>query len=548
MAATKSSHIEPSEAESADVGPAAALPDPLAARAAAVPERLAVIAGDQRWTYGQLNIEVNRLVGGLESLGLQAGERAVWCGPNSTEVVVFMHACRKLGLVAVPASYRSTSSELAHVVNDSQAALVVVDSEYAATMGTALEPLTGWREVVVFHAVLDGESPPPIQVGAMRLWTDVLALGTTDEPPPPADLGAAMMYTSGTTGRPKGAIRTRSDRALIGAMLSELRFGAAEVHLTTGPLYHAGPNAFALLTHICGGTLVLARSFDPEAWLNLVGQHQVTSTFSAPTHLKRIVSLPAETIATADMSSMRTLIANAAPVPYALKQEVIAKLGDGFLFEVYGSTELGLAAILRPEDQLTKPGSCGKPYGGIELRVVDQAGQSTLPGQPGELFVRTALAIDGYRGNVEQMPSLDGGWHSVGDIAYLDDEGYLYICDRGIDMIITGGMNVYPAEVEAVLHAHPDVFDVAVIGLPDDEWGERVHAVMQPRPGHTIDVDALSELVDAQLAGFKRPRSWDVRESLPRTESGKLLKRVLRQEYRSENPSSVKVKSVKVNS
>ncbi len=492
-------------------------PDPLAAWAAVAPDATAVIEGDRPVTYAQLNDQVNRLVGGLADLGLRAGEKAVWCGPNSLAVVTFMHACRKLGLVAVPACYRFMPAELAHVVLDSGAAAVVADAEVAAAVAAATRNAPAVRETIVFEGRYSG----------MRDWVDVVARGSTTEPPPPDDYGTAMMYTSGTTGRPKGAIRTRSDRRLIAAMLAELRFGSAEVHLTTGPLYHAGPNAFALLTHIVGGTLVLTRHFDPQDWLNLVGRHGVTSTFSAPTHLKRIVSLPDDVLAGADLSSMRTLIANAAPVPFALKQEVVAKLGEGFLFEVYGSTELGLAAILRPEDQLRKPGSCGRPYGGIELAILRSDGSRAEPGEVGELYVSTALAIDGYHGDVDQMAEVGGRWHSVGDLAYLDSEGFLYICDRRTDLIITGGMNVYPAEVEAVVHCHPDVADVAVVGVPDAEWGQRVHALVAPREGRTLVVADLADLVARELAGFKRPRSWEVRADLGRTESGKLPKRLL---------------------
>ena len=291
----------------------------------------------------------------------------------------------------------------------------------------------------------------------------------------------------------------------LSSRCSGWRFGE-EVHITTGPLYHSGPLGWATLNHAIGGTIVLMRHFDAEGWIDLVREHRVTNTFTAPTQLKRIVSLPDAVLARADLSSMRSLVANAAPVPYALKQEVIAKLGDGFLFEVYGSTELGVDAVLLPEDQLRKPGSCGRPYGGIRLRIVGDDGADQLPGEPGELFISTTFALDGYHATEERIADLDG-WKSVGDVAYVDDEGYLYICDRKNDMIISGGMNVYPAEIEAVLHAHPDVMDVAVFGIPSDEWGESVHAVVQPRSSDQIDLADLDRYASQHLSGYKRPRS-----------------------------------------
>ena len=342
-----------------------------------------------------------------------------------------------------------------------------------------------------------------------------------------------MLYTSGTTGKPKGALRTTTNAPVVLALLGELGFQMGnEVHITTGPMYHSGPLAFVSLNHSAGAPIIVLRRFDPAAWLNAVKLHKVTNTFSAPTQLKRIVSLPDDVLATADCSSMRCLIANAAPVPYALKEEVIAKLGDGFLFEVYGSTEMGIITVLRPEDQLRKPGSCGKPYGGIEFRIVKDDGTVAAPGEQGELFMSTGLAMDGYHRTEEQLTEYEGGkWKSVGDIAYADDEGYLYICDRKKDMIISGGVNIYPAEIEAVLHGHPQVLDVAVFGIPDDEWGESVYCIVQPKAGEDLDLDDLRAFAEANMAKYKVPRGWQVRDELPRTDAGKLLKRVLRDEF-----------------
>jgi acyl-CoA synthetase (AMP-forming)/AMP-acid ligase II len=284
------------------------------------------------------------------------------------------------------------------------------------------------------------------------------------------------------------------------------------------------------------------RKFDPELWVDLVTRHKVTNTFSAPTQLKRIVALPPESLARLDLSSMRSLVANAAPVPYALKQEIYDKLGDWFLFEVYGSTELGVDTVMRPEDQLRKPGSCGRPYGGIQILILGEDAKPAPTGEPGELYVRTPLAMDGYHRSDEKLSNLDlegGGWKSVGDIARVDEEGFVSICDRAKDMIISGGVNIYPAEIEAVLHEHPEVMDAAVFGIPDDDWGEKVHAVVQPRAGQTIRLAALEAFAAERLAGYKRPRSWEFRDELPRTESGKLLKRVLRDEHWTGRESKV---------
>jgi acyl-CoA synthetase (AMP-forming)/AMP-acid ligase II len=391
------------------------------------------------------------------------------------------------------------------------------------------------RDIVVFG----GDAPP----GCLA-WEDVLAAQPDTEPRDKGiDLsaGASMIYTSGTTGRPKGALRTTTDPETVLALLGELRLLEGRgVHLTTGPLYHSGPLAFASLAHTLGNPVVVLRRFDPAAWLRLVREHRVTDTFSAPTQLKRIVTLPPGELARADVSSMRCLIADAAPVPYALKQEVIAKLGDGFLYEVYGSTELGIATVLKPEDQLRKPGSCGKPYGRIELKVVRDDGTEAPTGEPGELFIRTRLAMDGYHRSEEQLTELaESEWKSVGDVAFVDDEGYVSICDRKKDMIISGGVNIYPAEIEAVIHGHPQVLDAAVIGVPDEEWGERVYAVVQPKPGSTVDLDALRSFVDERVAGYKRPRGYEVRDTLPRTDAGKLLKRVLRDEFWHDHDTRV---------
>jgi acyl-CoA synthetase (AMP-forming)/AMP-acid ligase II len=488
-------------------------------------------------TFGQLNSVVNRLANGLGALGAQRGDRLVWCGPNSLEVLTTIHAARKAHLTAVPLSYRFNADEMAYVIDNSDATTVVVDAEQAPLIARVRDQLPKVRAVVGYG----GELPDGI-----RSWDDLIGDQPDREPdeleaPPYEGVGAQMIYTSGTTGKPKGALRTTSDPAVVFALLGELGLQLGdEIHLTTGPLYHSGPLAFAALAHTMASPVVVLRKFDPAAWLRLVAEHRVTNSFSAPTQLKRIVSLPPGELARADVSSLRCLIANAAPVPYALKQEIIEKLGDWFLYEVYGSTELGIVTVLKPEDQLRKPGSCGTTYGPIEVRIVRDDGTEAAVDEPGELFIRTTLAMDGYHRTSEQLTELDeGDWKSVGDVASIDSEGYLSIRDRKKDMIISGGVNIYPAEIEAVLYAHPQVLDAAVFGIPDDEWGESVYAIVQPKPGETIELGELGDFVGERLARYKCPRSYEVRDALPRTDAGKLLKRVLRDEFWAEHGRSL---------
>ena len=514
--------------------------DVLALYARTTPDSAAVIVDEalggrpSATSFSQLNSQVNRLAHAIRDLGVLQGERIVWCGPNSLEVLVTIHAARKSGQVAVPLSYRFNADEMAYVIDNSDATLVIVDSEQAPIVAEIRGRIPKVREVLVFG----GDVPD----GA-RGWDDVLSAQPDTEPVArdKSEVGAQMLYTSGTTGKPKGALRTATDSALVGALLGELglRFGE-EVHITTGPLYHSGPLAFASIAHSMGGAIIVLRRFDPTAWLRLVKEHRATNTFSAPTQVKRIVSLPPGELARADLSSMRCLIANAAPVPYALKQEVFEKLGDWFLFEVYGSTELGIVTVMKPADQLDKPGSCGKPYGGIEIKIIADDGSEAAPGDPGELFIRTTLAMDGYHRTTEQLTELeDGGWKSVGDVAKVDGDGFVSICDRKKDMIISGGVNIYPAEIEAVIYAHPQILDAAVFGIPDDEWGESVYCVVQAKEGEQLDLDEIDRFVTERVAGYKRPRGYEQRDGLPRTDAGKLLKRLLRDEFWKDRSSAV---------
>ena len=353
-----------------------------------------------------------------------------------------------------------------------------------------------------------------------------------------------MIYTSGTTGKPKGAFRAGAqDPETVGALLNLFGYRPDDVYITTGPLYHSGPSAFMSAGQLFGQTIVVQRKFDPEDWLRLVDKYRASSTFSAPAPIRMICALPAEVKDRYDRSSMRVMLANAAPWSYALKQRYVADFPAGSLFEIYGSTELGVDTVLLPQDQLRKPGSCGRPAPGIEIRLLGDDGNEvtgTGPDHPGEVFVRSNGVFDTYyKNDASYESSSRGDFHTVGDIAYWDDEGYLYICDRKTDMIISGGMNIYPAEIEAALDRHPEIYDVAVFGIPSDEWGEVVHATVVRSAGSSLTAAQVTAFARENLAGYKVPRSVDFTGELPRTGSGKVLKRQLRAPFWSGRTAQV---------
>jgi fatty-acyl-CoA synthase/long-chain acyl-CoA synthetase len=508
----------------------APVPDPLAALTAAHPSKTAIIEGDRRLSYAAFNALVNRYANVLVGLGVRAGTKVTWCGRNSTEVVALIAALRKAGAVGVPLNYRLSPEEASYVVANADSALVLFDVEQAPQLELAAREAEGVRGWLAFRSgtgqVPDWASDLDAEA-ARSPETEPAAAG--DDPA----AGTAMFYTSGTTGKPKGVVRGQPDPEIVIGLVTEIGYQPGDVYLTTGPLYHSGPMSFMLIVQQMGGTVVVMRDFDPERWLELVEEHKVTATFSAPTPIRRVLDLPDEVIAARDLSSLRRFIANAAPWPFELKRRYVEKIGEGSLFEVYGSTELGVDTILRPEDQMRKPGSCGRPAPGIEIALFDDKGERVEePRVPGDLYVRSKATFDAYyKADRKFEDAKLGEWLTVGDIAYRDDEGFYYICDRRTDMIISGGVNIYPAEIEAVLTAHPAIADAAVFGIPSQEWGESVHAAVVVHPGAEASDAELDAFCREHLASYKVPRGYDRIAEVPRNPSGKALKRQLRDPY-----------------
>ena len=496
--------------------------DIVAAHAAKHPDRPALIEGERALTWEEFFRTRNRLAHSLAALGIGAGQHAIVYAHNALENLVSSAALRVLGAVAVPMNHRLTTDEVAYILDNSDATTVFVDDAFLPMAERVRHAAR------VEHWITLGAERRPWAAAL----TDLLTRGS-DGAPGVTTMGGSMVYTAGTTGKPKGALRRAIDPTAVLPRLAALNcLDPAQVHLVAGPLYHSAPGGFALYAQMVGGTVVVMRKFDPEDALRLIERHRCTTTFMAPTLVKRIVDLPAAVRARYDVSCMRSLVVAAAPCPMRVKEQALAMFGP-VLYEFYGSTELGVNTVLRPEDVLRKPGSCGRAAPGKEIALLDDDGRPVPTGQPGELYVRRFPGIlDEYYRDPEATEQMRrGDWYTVGDVAYVDADGFYYICDRKRDMIISAGVNIYPAEIEDVLHRHPKVLDAAVFGVPDEEWGERVHAALQVRDGETLTAEEITVFCREHMAGYKVPREVSFHDVFPRDAAGKLLKRQLREPH-----------------
>ena len=496
--------------------------DFLAVHAEGSPDKPALILGERVVDFATLNKRANQAAHVFKELGCEQQDRVAIMSFNSIQGFEISNGLRRASLVAVPVNYRLRGSEVAYLLNDSGAGVVCADDDHVEVVDGARPEVKGHR-----HYVAMGNARPE----GWNSYDDLMS-GAPDEALEAhgsGGLGASMIYTSGTTGQPKGAWRPNGvNIENVLQVISIFGLNQSDVHLMCGPGYHSAVAFFAVLHQVLGATNAIQPKFEADAALDLIERHRVTTTFMAPTLLKRLVD--AQERRPRDLSSLRALILGAAPCPHALKVRAEAVLGK-VIWEFYGATETGINTVLRPEDQLRKPGSCGTAVPGQEIRLVGPDGSEAPDGEPGEFMVRNSWLAEYYKRPDATTNSLHDGFFSVGDVAYRDEEGYYYICDRQIDMVISGGVNIYPAEIEAVLHAHPAVMDAAVIGVPDEQWGESVKAVVQLRKGMNVSAGDLIAFCDERLAGYKKPRSVDFVDELPRDAAGKLLKRMVREPY-----------------
>ncbi len=512
------------------------------AHAATTPDKAAVIMGETGavTTYAELDAGANRLSQLLHAAGLRPGDHIAICMENHPRYLEVVWGCHYAGLVYTACSSRLTHAELAYIVNDC-AARAFITSRTKAEQAAEILPETPDVEL---RLMLDGV------IEGYQSYEDAVARQPA-EPLPDRVAGTDMLYSSGTTGRPKGVKGATPDKPLgqdlssVGGLLAVL-FGveADAIYLSPAPLYHAAPLRFCLGIHELGGTVVVMEHFDPEQALVLIERYHATHSQWVPTMFVRMLKLPDEVRERYDLSSLRVAVHAAAPCPVQVKQKMIAWWGP-VLHEYYAGTEGNGFVYCNSEAWLAHPGTVGSPLA-CTLHIVGEDGQELPAGEAGTVYFEGGATFE-YHNDPEKTAASrsDRGWSTLGDVGYLDDDGFLYLTDRKAYMIISGGVNIYPQEAENILVNHPAVVDVAVFGVPNEDFGEEVKAVVQPvtMPADEDAAAALErELIAfcrSELADVKCPRTIDFREELPRHPTGKLYKRLLKDEYWAGHQSRI---------
>jgi len=493
------------------------------------PERIGARDLDRAMTFRQWNHRACRLANALLGLGLAKGDRVAVLAYNCVEWMEIYAATAKAGLVMVPVNFRLVGAEVAYIAGDSGASAMIVQDQLAGVVEEIASELPfGADRIIQFGS---GAAP-----AGLRSYEDLIASADDREPCVAVDAEDmwALMYTSGTTGRPKGAIRSHKGSALLSLVTQvELGFSRRDTGLLVMPMCHANSLYFATSLAYCGAACNVHNraSFDAEAVLAALANGP-TFTSLVPTQYVMMLEVPEGSRARHDTSRVTKLMISSAPARRETKQAVMEFFPNSGLFELYGSTEAGWVTMLQPEEQFTKLGSVGRECVGTRpARLLDDAGNEVADGEIGELYSDTPYTFDGYW-NLEEATAkaFDNGYCSVGDMARRDEDGFLYLVDRKSNMIISGGENVYPSEVEAALGAHPAVRDVAALGMPDPKWGERVHCVVVLKEGSQADEAELIEWCRPKLAGYKRPKAVSIiaPDDMPKTATGKILHRVLK--------------------
>lgn len=488
------------------------------------PAKPALVFDGAVCSWAELDLHVNRLANALLHAGLRGGDRVAVLLGNCSEYFEIYFACARAGLVAVPVNYRLTGPELDQVIDHAQPSLLITDGEYAGQAGAIKNlPARRWciSEKAVpgfedYSSIMEAADATPVSAGANDTF--------------------AIFYTSGTTGLPKGALVSHRNLEMNGYNQAIAdRSVPGDINLLATPIYHMGAVFMAVTYMMLGCTQHILRKFDPGAWLALLEQSRASVALLVPTMINAVVNAPG--LRGHDLSSLRLVFYGGGPMPVSVLERAIERLGCGFT-QGYGLTETLEATFLVSADhvvngtgtQTRRLASAGREAVGAEIRIVDEAGADLGAGETGEVLIKSESVIAGYWNNPDETANaIRDGWFHTGDLGYLDEDRYLFVVDRKKDMVISGGMNIYSKEIESVLYRHPAVLEAAVIGLPDEEWGEIVTAVISLKPGREASERELVDLCRTSLAGYKKPRKVFFLDELPKNPSGKILKRVLRE-------------------
>jgi len=490
----------------------------------------ALHCAERTLSHAELDALANRIANALLGMGLVRADRVALLLPNGVEYVAAALACAKAGLCMVTLNYRFTADEHTLQLADCGAACLIYAERFAAQVLPGAARIGGLRRICLGTAA-------PGDAG----FDDLVARASAAMP----DAAVSeqdlfyLGYTSGTTGRPKGAMVTQRNRALAYHYWAlEFGIGREDVALHCGPFHHTAPFSFTLAQLYMGGSVAIMEQFDAHAALRAIEQHRVTWGFMVPFMLERILALSPQARRAYDLGSLRMLISGASNLSTRTKEGILEAFPGVALHEFYGATEAGVITNLRPEDQKRKTRCVGRPVFDTEIEIRGEDGRALAQGEIGDIWLCGPTIFSGYyNAPVKTAEVFRGDWCTIGDVGRVDEEGYLYLVDRRKDLIKSGGVNIYPVEIEEVLLTDASVGEVAVIGVPHAVWGEAVHAVLVPRPDCVIDEAALLERCRSRLAGYKVPKSVEIREVLPRNANGKILKRMLRDECVAAGPA-----------
>lgn len=491
-------------------------------------------------TWAALDRRINRMIRALRASGLRAGDRIVLFAGNSCAVYEMMIAAGHAGITYVPVNWHFTADELAHVMQDSAACGVFTDTRFEAIAAQALLQVPQAAARLKVCAAIHGSSTPS---AGFEDYEDWIAKQSDDSEPPEQQAGGPMFYTSGTTGRPKGVVRDaggtppiESLNSMAQGLTSSLQLPPDGTTLLAGPYYHSAQWAFGFQPTMAGATVVMTHRFDAQQTLELIDRYQVTHVHLVPTQFIRLLRLPDVVRQRFSGTSLVRVWHGAAPCPEQIKRDMIAWWGP-CIHEYYGSTEGSVVTGISSEQWLKRPASVGQATFQTDVIILRDDGTEAATGESGTIYLRSRRGIGLRYHNDPQKTAAahaGAGLFTTGDVGWVDAEGFVFLTDRKIDMIISGGVNIYPAEIEAILSTHPAVQDVAVIGVPDPEFGEAVKAIVQLSSGQVASESMTQTLIEhcrAALAGYKLPRTIEYREHMPRTETGKLQKRLLRDPF-----------------